>query len=40
VALPGRSATVLMSTHMDRVGETLPEACDLRPDEGLIALVA
>jgi alpha-glucosidase len=39
VALPGRSATVVMSTYMDRVGETLTGTCVLRPDEGVIALV-
>jgi alpha-glucosidase len=40
VALPRRSARVLVSTHLDRVGETLTETCTLRPDEGVIALVA
>jgi alpha-glucosidase len=28
--------TVLLSTHLDRAGETLSENCDLRPDEGVI----
>jgi alpha-glucosidase len=39
VALPASGAQVLMSTYMDRVGETLTGSCALRPDEGVIALV-
>jgi alpha-glucosidase len=30
---PGK---VLLSTHLDRAGETLSENCDLRPNEGVI----
>jgi alpha-glucosidase len=30
---------ILLSTHLDRAGEKLTGRCDLRPDEGVIALV-
>jgi alpha-glucosidase len=35
VSLQG-SGMVLLSTHLDRAGETVTGACSLRPDEGLI----
>ena len=38
-ALPTRGATVLLSTHLDREGETLTGRCALRADEGVIALL-
>jgi alpha-glucosidase len=39
VVLGQRSGRVLLSTHLDRVGESLTQRCELRPDEGLIALI-
>ncbi|MDB5867350.1 MAG: alpha amylase catalytic region [Betaproteobacteria bacterium] len=38
VALPLAlsAGTILLSTHLDRAGETLSGHCELRPDEGLI----
>jgi alpha-glucosidase len=37
--LGSHSGRILLSTHLDRDGENLTERIDLRPDEGLIALV-
>ena len=36
LALGARRGSVLLSTHLDRVGDRLSGECKLRPDEGLI----
>ena len=40
LAIEGGAGTILLSTHLDREGETISGGCELRPDEGVIVALA
>jgi alpha-glucosidase len=40
LTLPDRGGTLLLSTYLDRAGEHLSDCCNLRPDEGVIVVLA